>query len=105
VIGQVCASRHIKRELIRGMWKKSRRQLVFRDRRVRSAAFCLSGSNRISASRRPMIKRSRAGRLALRHHAAAGGQPGGFFICGNAKRRRYSRGSFYRRAATWRQVL
>jgi hypothetical protein len=26
-----------------------------------------------------MIKRSRAGRLALRHHAAVGGQPGGFF--------------------------
>jgi hypothetical protein len=47
-----------------------------------------------SASRRLMIKRPRAGRLALRHHAAVGGQPGGFFICGNAKRRGYSRGSF-----------
>jgi hypothetical protein len=27
-----------------------------------------------------MIKRPRAGRLALRHHAAVGGQPGGFFF-------------------------
>jgi hypothetical protein len=27
-----------------------------------------------------MIKRARAGKLALRHHAAVGGQPGGFFF-------------------------
>jgi hypothetical protein len=43
VIAQVCASRDIKRELIRGMWKESRRQLVFRGRRAISAAFSLKG--------------------------------------------------------------
>jgi hypothetical protein len=35
--------------------------------------------DRTEFGERPMIKRPRAGRLALRHQAATGGQPDGFF--------------------------
>jgi hypothetical protein len=61
VIARVCAYRHLKRELIRGMRKESRRQLVFRVRRVRSAAFFLLSGDFTALLSRLRVSRERHG--------------------------------------------